>query len=454
MQKLCIKVGDYIKRGQLLTKKNINFFPIHSSVSGFIKKISDNYLPIKNKKFKKFIFIESDAKDNWYKEKKNYYNNFSSYSAIYKMHHAGIKIFDISLLSNKNTLQNKIKNINTLVITIVSNKYYYTVNDYLIKNNVHEIFKGLNILSKILKIKKIVFFLKKVEKNLIFLMKKIIYEKKINNIKIFSNKFSFFYFYKKIKYFFILKLLKKSLVIKNIQNLYFIKRFCINHESLTEKFITLIINSTKNIYTIKIRIGTLIRDILLKIKTFKEKNYVIAIGENIKKLSFSLIDVPITDDINIILILLNKKEYLKKDNTCIHCNACEKYCPINLKPQIIYWNIQNKNSYNKNIELHKCIECNVCSYVCPSNIPLKKIFHHEKKKIYINNFNIKKYKQSYKRFLLKKIYLKKEKQNNKNLNFNISNNYLGEQYYKKLVNDAIIRSKKKFQKLLYNNLKK
>ena len=58
-------------------------------------------------------------------------------------------------------------------------------------------------------------------------------------------------------------------------------------------------------------------------------------------------------------------------NPCIHCNACNTYCPENLSPELILISLESKQD---NTSIEKCIFCNACDHICPSEIPLSYLF--------------------------------------------------------------------------------
>lgn len=78
-----------------------------------------------------------------------------------------------------------------------------------------------------------------------------------------------------------------------------------------------------------------------------------------------------------------------EQQACIKCNLCETACPVNLKPQQLYWfsnNFDHNNNQDiiKSYNINQCIECGLCDNVCPSNIPLAAKFKHIKSKLKIS----------------------------------------------------------------------
>ena len=74
----------------------------------------------------------------------------------------------------------------------------------------------------------------------------------------------------------------------------------------------------------------------------------------------SLDDI-ITTDIDSLVIA--KKEDAKEEE-CINCGLCNKFCPQKLNPQ--RYKLSGKPFPGK------CIDCNMCSFVCPCKIGRKR----------------------------------------------------------------------------------
>lgn len=64
---------------------------------------------------------------------------------------------------------------------------------------------------------------------------------------------------------------------------------------------------------------------------------------------------------------------------CIRCARCADACPVQLQPQELYWFAKSENIEKaREYHLFDCIECGCCSYVCPSNISLVQYYRFAK----------------------------------------------------------------------------
>ncbi len=83
------------------------------------------------------------------------------------------------------------------------------------------------------------------------------------------------------------------------------------------------------------------------------------------------------------ILIQNEKEVLKGEvGPCIRCASCVDVCPINLLPTEIY-KVVELNDYERaeKMGVLSCIECGNCSYVCPAGIPLTQQFKVAKNEI-------------------------------------------------------------------------
>ncbi len=61
-----------------------------------------------------------------------------------------------------------------------------------------------------------------------------------------------------------------------------------------------------------------------------------------------------------------------EERPCVNCNYCDEVCPVGIIPHILSKYIKNSiiDETLANLHIYDCIQCGLCSYVCPSKIPL------------------------------------------------------------------------------------
>ena len=87
------------------------------------------------------------------------------------------------------------------------------------------------------------------------------------------------------------------------------------------------------------------------------------------------LDSPILKNTNAIVALNKKDAKEPKVNPCIHCGRCVSACPMALNPTTYAKALNVSDAAERAIRLEEakinlCMECGCCSYVCPSKRPL------------------------------------------------------------------------------------
>ena len=122
-------------------------------------------------------------------------------------------------------------------------------------------------------------------------------------------------------------------------------------------------------------IGTSLRDIL----TFCDADFdnlgkVLYGGPMMGIVAYDL-DAPIYKNTNALLALTKAESLPKKQYPCIHCGKCVAHCPMGLNPTAFVkaMKIESKDERAEALQsanVLSCIDCGSCSYVCPSRRPL------------------------------------------------------------------------------------
>ena len=138
---------------------------------------------------------------------------------------------------------------------------------------------------------------------------------------------------------------------------------------LYERVITISGDGFTSRQNIKVRIGTLLADIVAELGGYAEgvpKNARLVHGGPLRGNAVITDNLSVTPITNGFVCLANA-EY--KELPCSRCSACINHCPEGLQPiQIVRaFKLKNKDAL-KLLGAGKCIECGVCSYVCPSLI--------------------------------------------------------------------------------------
>ncbi len=94
-------------------------------------------------------------------------------------------------------------------------------------------------------------------------------------------------------------------------------------------------------------------------------------------------DVPITAEVDSIVVQGDSELFLYENNPCINCGFCVKSCPMGLLPNEITRSCEYENFEGAEKKfLFYCIECGICAYVCPAKRPMIHLIRFGKQEIY------------------------------------------------------------------------
>ncbi len=144
---------------------------------------------------------------------------------------------------------------------------------------------------------------------------------------------------------------------------------------LVKKCVTVdgsIVKEPKNLI---VPVGTSVSDVLDAAGGLTDEPGKVLFGGPMMGVAIYSLEYPVMKNCNAIVVL-NKKDAKKQyENPCIHCGRCVSICPMGLNPTV-YARALNVTDAEDRIEryteakLNLCIECGSCSFVCPSNRPL------------------------------------------------------------------------------------
>ena len=139
------------------------------------------------------------------------------------------------------------------------------------------------------------------------------------------------------------------------------------------------IKNPKNLY---IRIGTLFSDVIEQCGGFSEEPGKILNGGPMMGIAQYTTDVPVIKGTSGILILNKKDAAVPESSNCIRCGKCVDACPVHLQPFMLSRQSMMKqfDDAEKNYAAD-CIECGSCSFICPAKRPLVETIRIAKKEI-------------------------------------------------------------------------
>jgi len=151
---------------------------------------------------------------------------------------------------------------------------------------------------------------------------------------------------------------------------------------LIEKVVTISGKAIKNPMNLKVRIGTMFRDMLDYAGVEREEIDKLVMGGPMMGMAQYSEDVPVVKGTSGLLALTTAETNPCKATNCILCGKCIGACPMGLEP-LMYAKLAKFNQWEEmgKYKLMDCISCGSCAYICPANRPLTEAINIGKAKL-------------------------------------------------------------------------
>ena len=164
-------------------------------------------------------------------------------------------------------------------------------------------------------------------------------------------------------------------IVMNITSLSFLAKYAETGMPLVEKCVTVDGSAIKEPKNIIAPIGSSLKDIIEFAGGFSEEPGKVLYGGPMMGIAAYSTDDPIMKNTNAITALNRKDSETQKDNPCIHCGRCVEACPMGLNPTLFAKAMKIDSAQERaerlvEAKLGLCMECGCCSFVCPSRRPL------------------------------------------------------------------------------------
>ncbi len=328
-----VDTGDFVSVNQLLSETSTGI-KNYSSVSGVVERKNDS-LVITND------FKDSSINSDTYVDDIGDIKKDELFDICQKL---GLS-YDNKLIVDRFKANNKI-----LVVNCMDIEPYQFNSNYLFQDNVKNLLDTIDFLSKRLNLDAYL-FLSKYDDNNVYAVKTLISKYPHLNFITFNDVFPYNNNALLAKKYFREYKFDEILFLDTVA-LYKIFVALKEKQSVTDKYITVVLDDTSKAYVIKTKYGANLKEVLENniSENFTDKD--IFLNNFMRKTKCSNIDgITITDNIKSIFIF-------EKDGSCptkcIKCGRCVDICPVGINP------------LRKKLD-STCIRCGLCNYVCPAN---------------------------------------------------------------------------------------
>ncbi len=161
-----------------------------------------------------------------------------------------------------------------------------------------------------------------------------------------------------------------GVIVQNISTTVAVYEAVVLQKPLYEKVVTFSGRALKRQANLKVKVGTLLSDIVNHLGGVEDLVKIIS-GGPMMGFAVSSLDIPITKTTSGVLFLNSRETDLGAFGPCIHCGWCLQACPMGLQPKEIGVYVEaGKGHLTERFGIMECFECGCCAYVCPAKRPL------------------------------------------------------------------------------------
>lgn len=375
-----VSVGDKVYVGTKIGEADgFVSSPVHSSVSGTVKKIED-YL-LESGAVTKAVIIESDGEGTPDPSvapvsvtNKDELINAARESGVVGLGGAG---FPTAVkLSPKN-----LSDIDTLVINGAECEPYITSDTRTMLDRSDELCRGIELIMRVLGIERAVIGIENNKKEAIEHLSLVF--KGAPNVNIVSLPKRYPQGAEKVLiYNTVGRVVPEGglpsdvgVIVLNVTTVASLMRYIDTGMPLVEKCITLDGSAVNTPMNMTVPIGMKIADVISAGGGLKCEAHKILYGGPMMGIAVYTNEAPIMKNTNAILVFDEKDSKLPEPTACIHCGRCACACPMGLNPTLFSraLEFEDKSEMAQRLEaasLNLCMNCGCCSYVCPAKRPL------------------------------------------------------------------------------------
>ncbi len=383
-----VKIGERVLKGQKIgDSEAFVSSPVHSPVSGTVKKIEVMPFPLSGKVTT--VVIENDEQEEWAElSKLENWEAASNEEILAMIREKGIVGIGGACFPTHIKLNPpKDVKIDTLLLNGAECEPYLNSDNRLMLEEPHKIVEGIKIIMKVLGVEKAHIGIEDNKPEAIASMKKACEGTKIE-VAMLKTQYPQGGEKQLIK-----AVLDRDVpsgglpsavgvVVQNTGTAAAIYEGLVEGTPIIEKIVTVSGLAVGKPMNLKVRIGTMFNEILDHTNTNRDEIEKLVMGGPMMGMAQPIEEVPVVKGTSGLLALTKDETNPYKPKSCIVCGKCIKACPMNLLPNM-YAKLARFKRWEEMGEFHlmDCIECGSCSYICPANRPLTEAIKIGKSKL-------------------------------------------------------------------------
>ena len=166
-----------------------------------------------------------------------------------------------------------------------------------------------------------------------------------------------------------------GMIVMNVTTIAYLAKYIETGMPLVEKCVTVDGSAIAEPKNLIVPVGTSVEDVIAAAGGSKCDPGKIMFGGPMMGIAVYDRSAPVQKNCNAIVALSKEDSKPPKVNPCIHCGRCVSACPMGLNPTVYAKTLGLDNAAERaerldEAKINLCIECGSCSYVCPSKRPL------------------------------------------------------------------------------------
>lgn len=382
-----VEPGDTVKVGSVIAKPTgFVSVPLHSSVSGKVKSVSDRMHPTGVRM--QAVTIESDGQDTWeeLKPDRRTYDELPADELKQRIKDAGIVGLGGAAFPTHVKLSPPAgKPIDTFILNGAECEPYLTADHRQMLERKKELIEGVKMIVRVLGSERTIIAIERNKPDAIEALEKLC--SKEGDFEVVGLKTKYPQGGEK-------QLIEAltgrevpsgglpmdvGCLVQNVSTVLAVYEAVTEGRPLIEKVVTLAGSAVKNPGNYKVRIGTLVEDVIKRVEgEVPESQGKVIMGGPMMGIALPSLDVPILKGTNG-LVLLPDPVPVAIHQPCIRCGSCVDACPVRLMPCELALFAENEHLDKcREYFVKDCIECGACGYTCPAGRNLVQLIRYGK----------------------------------------------------------------------------